>query len=93
MKKMSKKTQEIRSIFQELGSLQKRIENLKSQAPELEEKNSREIDEISFNLAQNLTKLEFWFNSLYAYNGKSKSVAKKLSSRQNGKKGGRPPKK
>ena len=90
---MSKKTQKIRSIFQELGSLQKRIENLKSQAPELEEKNSREIDEISFNLAQNLTKLEFWFNSLYAYNGKSKSVAKKLSSRQNGKKGGRPPKK
>lgn len=90
---MSKKTQEIRSIFQELGSLQKRIEILKSQAPELEEKNSREIDEISFNLAQNLTKLEFWFNSLYAYNGKSKSVAKKLSSRQNGKKGGRPPKK
>lgn len=90
---MSKKTQEIRSIFQELGSLQKRIENLKSQAPELEEKNSREIDEISFNLSQNLTKLEFWFNSLYAYNGKSKSVAKKLSSRQNGKKGGRPPKK
>lgn len=90
---MSKKTQEIRSIFQELGSLQKRIENLKSQAPELEEKNSREIDEISFNLAQNLTKLEFWFNSLYAYNGKSKSVAKKLSSRQNGKKGGRPQKK
>lgn len=90
---MSKKTQEIRSILQELGSLQKRIENLKSQAPELEEKNSREIDEISFNLAQNLTKLEFWFNSLYAYNGKSKSVAKKLSSRQNGKKGGRPPKK
>lgn len=90
---MSKKTQEIRSIFQELGSLQKRIENLKSKAPELEEKNSREIDEISFNLAQNLTKLEFWFNSLYAYNGKSKSVAKKLSSRQNGKKGGRPPKK
>ena len=90
---MSKKTQEIRSIFQELGSLQKRIENLKSQAPELEEKNSREIDEICFNLAQNLTKLEFWFNSLYAYNGKSKSVAKKLSSRQNGKKGGRPPKK
>ena len=90
---MSKKTQEIRSIFQELGSLQKRIENLKSQAPELEEKNSSEIDEISFNLAQNLTKLEFWFNSLYAYNGKSKSVAKKLSSRQNGKKGGRPPKK
>ena len=90
---MSKKTQEIRSIFQELGSLQKRIENLKSQAPELEEKNSREIDEISFNLAQNLTKLEFWFNSLYSYNGKSKSVAKKLSSRQNGKKGGRPPKK
>ena len=93
MKKMSHITQEIRSIFQELGSLQKRIENLKSQAPELEEKNSREIDEISFNLAQNLTKLEFWFNSLYAYNGKSKSVAKKLSSRQNGKKGGRPPKK
>lgn len=90
---MSKKTQEIRSIFQELGNLQKRIENLKSQAPELEEKNSREIDKISFNLAQNLTKLEFWFNSLYAYNGKSKSVAKKLSSRQNGKKGGRPPKK
>ena len=90
---MSKKTQEIRSIFQELGNLQKRIENLKSQAPELEEKNSREIDEISFNLAQNLTKLEFWFNSLYAYNGKSKSVAKKLSSRQNGKKGGRPQKK
>ena len=90
---MSKKTQEIRSIFQELGSLQKRIENLKSQAPELEEKNSREIDEISFKLSQNLTKLEFWFNSLYAYNGKSKSVAKKLSSRQNGKKGGRPPKK
>lgn len=90
---MSKKTQEIRSIFQELGSLQKRIENLKSQAPELEEKNSREIDEISFNFAQNLTKLEFWFNSLYAYNGKSKSIAKKLSSRQNGKKGGRPPKK
>lgn len=90
---MSKKTQEIRSIFQELGSLQKRIENLKSQAPELEEKNSREIDEISFNLAQSLTKLEFWFNSLYAYNGKSKSVAKKISSRQNGKKGGRPPKK
>ena len=32
------------------------------------------------------------FDSLYSYNGKSTSYAKKTASRENGKKGGRPPK-
>lgn len=90
---MSKKTQEIRNIIEELNALQSRLENLKNETPELSDTTKRELDEIGFEMSQNLKKLEFWFSSLYAGNGRSKSPAKKISSRQNGKKGGRPPKK
>ena len=90
---MSKKTQEIRSIMEELNALQGRLETLKNETEKIQDTATRDLDEIAFEMSQNLKKLEFWFNSLYAGNGRSKSPAKKISSRQNGKKGGRPPKK
>ncbi len=49
-------------------------------------------DEVQFKINQELYLLKFWFDSLYTYNGKSTSKVKQISSRLNGKKGGRPPK-
>ena len=85
---MSKKTQAIYSLLDDLTVLQNQLSELKNDFSD-----SRKIDDISFKMSQDLKTLRFWFDSIYAYNGKSKSAAKKTSSRENGKKGGRPPKK
>ena len=43
-------------------------------------------------MGQAVKSLRFWIGSLYSYNGKSTSRAKVAASKENGKKGGRPPK-
>ncbi len=85
---MSKKTQAIYNLIDDLSDL-----NLQLQKIALMSSPQRELEDISFKMAQDLKTLRFWFDSIYAYNGKSTSIAKKNSSRENGKKGGRPPKK
>lgn len=84
---MSLKTDEIKRSLAELGSLQKRLENFAIKNP------SREIDDIQFGIKTNLKNLETWIEMLYKFNGKSRSNRKVRASRENGKKGGRPPKK
>lgn len=92
---MSKKTQQIYKSIENLSKMQQKIGEL---AKNLNDENMqtdvlyRTLDEISFQMQQNLKNLDFWFKSLYFYNGKSTSTAKKQASKENGKKGGRPPK-
>lgn len=87
---MSKKTDSIYKSIEELEGLQKALEELKSS--DLPEEKLKELDNISFGLAQELKTLRFWIDSLYKYNGKSTSQLKKTASAKNGLKGGRPPK-
>ncbi|MCR4821471.1 MAG: hypothetical protein K5873_01195 [Treponema sp.] len=91
---MSKKTQQIYKALDALEDLQNQISIInqlaKSRGEEGEE--ARHLENIEFQLGQNLKALRFWINSLYAYNGKSTSRAKQNASKENGKKGGRPPK-
>ncbi len=84
---MSRRTQAIYTLLENLESLQKRLESCYDAAI-----SARELEDISHSMGQDLKSLRFWIDSLYTYTGKSTSVAKKLSSRENGKKGGRPPK-
>lgn len=94
---MSKKTKNIYKEIDDLQKLQVRISNIgedlgmKIQDAETEAL-SREIENIQYEMDQSLKNLKFWIDSLYAYNGKSTSNAKQASSRENGKKGGRPKK-
>ena len=83
---MSKKTKNISDGIKKLFELQSNLNHLS------QDFDSKELDDLSFSMNQELKNLEFWFKSLYMYNGKSTSKAKKFSSRENGKKGGRPPK-
>lgn len=83
---MSRKTE---NIFLEINELNRLQNNLESMAKELD---NRELMDIQFEMGQRLKSLKFWIESLYLYNGKSTSNAKKNSSRENGKLGGRPPK-
>ncbi|MCQ2592458.1 MAG: hypothetical protein MJ188_06695 [Treponema sp.] len=83
---MSKKTENIYKALENLSLIDKRLEDCKSQF------DSRELNDIEYELKQEIKNLNFWIESLYSYNGKSKSYAKKNASRENGKKGGRPPK-
>lgn len=83
---MSKKTDNIYKSFKKLDSLQNALENKNKDIQD------RDLDSIQFEFKQELKTLKFWFESLYSYNGKSKSLAKKKSSKENGKLGGRPPK-
>lgn len=85
---MSKKTQAIHALLENLDGLQKKLESYNGKLLP-----GRELEDISHSMGQDLKSLRFWIDSLYTYTGKSTSVAKKLSSRENGKKGGRPPKK
>lgn len=52
----------------------------------------QELEDIQFHFTQELRTLRFWFDSLYQYNGRSRSLSKKSASAKNGAKGGRPPK-
>lgn len=82
---MSRKTKNIYAELESLESLAQQIKEIDS--------NNRELDNIHFEMSQRIKSLRFWIDSLYSYNGKSTSNAKKASSKENGKKGGRPPKK
>lgn len=83
---MSRKTQAIRKSLEELNSLQDSLASLS------EDLRNRQLEDISFKMGMELKSLSFWIDSLYAQNGQSKSRSKVLASRENGKKGGRPPK-
>lgn len=83
---MSLKTEEIKKSLAELKILQEKLEKFAENNP------SKEIDDIQFGIRTNLRNLETWIEMLYKYNGKSKSNRKVKASRENGKKGGRPPK-
>lgn len=88
---MSKKTDNIYKTIETLNSLQLSLEDISvNLVCDGDEK--QKIDDIQFQMKQNLRELKFWIDSLYSYNGKSTSRAKQNSSRANGKKGGRPPK-
>ena len=97
---MSEKTEQINAIFDEMFEIQQKLDVLSKQKkqefydgqPDLDEETVRNLDEISFQMEQNLKNLKFLFLSLYSYNGKSTSYVKKQASRENGKKGGRSPK-
>lgn len=83
---MSKKTDAIYTAIS-------RLEELNSRLPEISKDFSGDdIEEIAFEIGRELKNLRFWIDSLYSYNGKSTSRAKKIASKENGKKGGRPPK-
>ena len=91
---MSKKTEQIYKAIASLEDLQNQISIInqleKSKAgAELSEAERIEkihhLENIEFEMGQAL-------KSLYSYNGKSTSNAKKTASQENGKKGGRPPK-
>ena len=100
---MSKKTTQIHTSIKNLFEIQQKFVQIKSAlqtvgCQKIEdnsefEKNLHEMDELAFDMEQNLKNLKFWVTSLYEQNGKSTSAAKKIASKQNGKKGGRPPKK
>lgn len=81
---MSRKTENIRKAIANLEDLKIKLSNYSF--------DSKELQNIEFQMGQELKNLKFWIDSLYLYNGKSTSNAKKASSRENGKKGGRPPK-
>lgn len=83
---MSKKTEAIYRSLENLSQLKEQLESYNSQAKD------RVLEDISFKMNQELSTLKFWIDSLYTFNGKARTIAKKESSRQNGKKGGRPPK-
>ena len=83
---MSRKTENIYQSLDKLKELEERLSDLNKTIK------SRELDDLDFELSQEIKNLRFWIDSLYIYNGKSTSNAKKTASRENGKKGGRPPK-
>lgn len=83
---MSKKTE---NIFKSFGEL----ENLINQLGDFNKaEENRGLTDIEYNMREQLKNLRFWFESLYSFNGKSTSRAKQNASKENGKKGGRPPK-
>lgn len=95
---MSKKTTQIYTSIDNLFEIQQKLLDIKTNLQMTEitndtEKYFHEMDELTFLMEQNLKNLKFWVTSLYEQNGKSTSAAKKIASKQNGKKGGRPPKK
>ena len=88
---MSKKTDNVYGAIENISQLTKKLEEY-NQLLSAQGNASRELEDIYFGLNQEIKNLTFWFSSLYSYNGKSTSYAKKSASRENGKKGGRPPK-
>lgn len=98
---MSKKTEQIYKAISALEGLQKELSIINmlaksksaSELSEAEkEEERRHLENIEFEMAQQVKSLRFWIGSLYSYNGKSTSRAKQKASKENGKKGGRPPK-
>ena len=91
---MSKKTEEIYKSISSLEDLQNQISIITRLAAGQgrEDEEIHHLQNIEFEMGQQLKSLRFWIGSLYSYNGKSTSKAKKSASQENGKKGGRPPK-
>lgn len=83
---MSRKTEAIHKSLDELNELQEELVTL------AEDLRNRQLEDISFKMSMQLKGLSFWIDSLYAQNGQSRSRSKTEASRENGKKGGRPPK-
>lgn len=83
---MSLKTEEIKKSLANLDQLQSQLEELNKSLQ------NRQLDDINFGVKTNIRNLKTWIEMLYKYNGKSKSNRKVTASRENGKKGGRPPK-
>ena len=83
---MSKKTETIYKTIENLQLLQKNLAEYNKAS------DVRELNDIEFNMGQELKKLKFLIESLYSYNGRSTSYAKRQASKANGKKGGRPKK-
>jgi len=83
---MSKKTE---SIYKAISSLEELNEKFADINKSLD---NRDLENIQYEQSQQLKELKFWIESLYSFNGKSTSNAKRNSSKENGKKGGRPPK-
>lgn len=83
-------------MSKKVENIYKTIENLQALQNSLAEYNKpagiRELSDIEFNMGQELKKLKMLIESLYSNNGRSNSYAKKQASKENGKKGGRPPK-
>lgn len=91
---MSKKTEQIYKAIDSLEDLRNQISiiNQLAKAQDKNDEESRHLANIEFEMGQHLKSLRFWIGSLYSYNGKSTSNAKRSASQENGKKGGRPPK-
>ena len=68
-----------------LEEIQRTLAASDGQAPE-------NLNLIADRMKSELENLKLWIEMLYKYNGTSKSRAKVAASRENGKKGGRPPK-
>ncbi|MBO4857628.1 MAG: hypothetical protein J5527_03840 [Treponema sp.] len=88
---MSKKTDNIYKSIETISQLSQKLDEY-NKGLTTQGIQNRELEDICFGLNQEVKNLTFWFSSLYSYNGKSTSYAKKTASRENGKKGGRPPK-
>ena len=88
---MSKKTDNIYKSIETISQLSQKLDEYNKGLAAQGEPN-RELENLCFGLNHEVKNLTFWFSSLYSYNGKSTSYAKKSASRENGKKGGRPPK-
>ena len=82
---MSRKTEEIKKSILRLEEIQRTLAASDGQAPE-------NLNLIADRMKSELENLRLWIEMLYKYNGTSKSRAKVAASRENGKKGGRPPK-
>ena len=91
MEPMSKKTENIYRAIENISQLSQKLDEY-NKGFTAQGMQNRELEDICFGLNQEVKNLTFWFSSLYSYNGKSTSYAKKTASRENGKKGGRPPK-
>ena len=82
---MSRKTEEIKKSIIRLEEIQKTISSYDNENPE-------NLSLVAEKMKSELENLKLWIGMLYKYNGTSKSRAKVAASRENGKKGGRPPK-
>jgi len=98
---MSKKTEQIYKAISSLEDLRNQISiiiqlDASKKVGEYTEGDRagqrRHLENIEFEMGQAIKSLRFWIGSLYSYNGKSTSNAKVAASKENGKKGGRPPK-
>ena len=81
---MSRKTDEIKKSIGRLEEIQQKFcENVSPEG---------EGTLLCEQMKSEIQNLKLWISMLYKYNGTSKSNAKVAASRENGKKGGRPPK-